>query len=395
VNILDAYVWFPYHPTGKCPHDKHVTLHDRWVWDASGSMHFLHKACLFPPKIPNDLQGCPLTVSTFEVPPYIMRRTTSKVDTKSIIYEKGLEIQIVSEFAKTTNSSINHRVPAPDGGQWGSDVGNGTWNDVAGEIARSYSDIGIAGLYYRCRLVKEIECLRPYLIDKVRWYVPCATSYPRWMSLTRVFRLSLWSAFVTAYVVVSVVMCKVVNITRTISTKASQNQAYTILPKCLLNFWAIILEESASNHPPDVAAVRAVFYGWVLYCWAVNTVYQAYLTSFLLDPGLQHQLSSEDEILISGLEYIAGTAAVFFYPKLNGTRYRHMHYTGEVHLAQTQVAEGTLAFLFAKSPVEYNIALKYKDANGVRSICKIKDDFASNFITIHVPKVFPLKPKYD
>jgi hypothetical protein len=40
-----------------------------------------------------------------------------------------------------------------------------------------------------------------------------------------------------------------------------------------------------------------------------------------------------------------------------------MHYTGEVHLAQAQVAEGTLAFLYAKFPVEYNIALKYKDAN--------------------------------
>ena len=25
VNILDAYIWFPYHPTGKCPYDKHMT----------------------------------------------------------------------------------------------------------------------------------------------------------------------------------------------------------------------------------------------------------------------------------------------------------------------------------------------------------------------------------
>jgi hypothetical protein len=190
-----------------------------------------------------------------------MKRSTSKVDTKSIIYEKGVEIQIVSEFAKTTNSSIKYRVPPPDGGYWGWDMGNGTWNGVPGEIARSYSDIGIAGLSYRCHLVKEIECLRPHLIDKFRWYVPCATSYPRWMSLTRVFRLSLWSAFVTAYVVVSVVMWKVVKITNSISTKAAQNEAYTNLPKCLLNVWAIILEESASTHPPDVATIIAVFFG--------------------------------------------------------------------------------------------------------------------------------------
>jgi hypothetical protein len=72
-----------------------------------------------------------------------------------------------------------------------------------------------------------------------------------------------------------------------------------------------------------------------------------------------------------------------------------MHYTDEVHLGQTRVAERKLAFLYNKFPVEYNIALKYKDTNGVPSICKIKDDFASNLITIHVPKGFPLKAKYD
>jgi hypothetical protein len=72
-----------------------------------------------------------------------------------------------------------------------------------------------------------------------------------------------------------------------------------------------------------------------------------------------------------------------------------MHYTDEVHLAQARVAEGKLAFLYNKFPVEYNIDLKYKGTNGVPSICKIKDDFAFNFVAIHVPKGFPLKPKYD
>ena len=72
-----------------------------------------------------------------------------------------------------------------------------------------------------------------------------------------------------------------------------------------------------------------------------------------------------------------------------------MNYTGDVDLAQARVAEGTLAFLWSKFPVEYNIALKYKDANGVPSICKIKEDVAFNLIAIHVPKGFPLKPKYD
>jgi hypothetical protein len=68
-----------------------------------------------------------------------------------------------------------------------------------------------------------------------------------------------------------------------------------------------------------------------------------------------------------------------------------MNNTVEVDLAQTRVAEGTLAFLYGKYPVEYNIALKFKDANGVPTICQIKDDFAFNLNAIHVPKSFWLK----
>jgi len=115
----------------------------------------------------------------------------------------------------------------------------------------------------------------------------------------------------------------------------------------------------------------------------------------LIDPGLQHQLSSEDEILTSGIEYSTERGVKFLYPELNGTRYRHMNYTGEIDMAQARVAEGTLAFLYDSFTVECNIALKYKDANGVPNICEIKEDFAFNLDAMIVPKGFPLKPKYD
>jgi hypothetical protein len=115
----------------------------------------------------------------------------------------------------------------------------------------------------------------------------------------------------------------------------------------------------------------------------------------LIDPGLQHQLSSENEILTSGIEYSTVTSMVFLYPDLKGTRYRRLNNTVDVDLAQARVAEGTLAFLFAKFPVEYNVALKYKNANGVPSICKINNEFAFSLVTMHVPQGFPLKAKYD
>ena len=70
----------------------------------------------------------------------------------------------------------------------------------------------------------------------------------------------------------------------------THNEAYTNIIKRFLNFWAVILEESTSDEPPHVPSI---FLMWVLYCWAVNTLYQTFLTSSLVDTGLQSQISSE------------------------------------------------------------------------------------------------------
>jgi hypothetical protein len=115
----------------------------------------------------------------------------------------------------------------------------------------------------------------------------------------------------------------------------------------------------------------------------------------LIDPGLQHQLSSEDEILTSGIEYSTAPSIIPLYPELQGTGYRHLNNTIDVDLAHARFAEGTLSFLDSTVRVEYKIALKYSNANGVPSICMIKDDFACNLVTMFVPKGFPLKQKYD
>jgi len=394
-NTLDAYICFPYQPTVQCPQVKDVVLQDRWILDSRNKSHFLHNTSLFPQKIPNDLHGCPFTVSTFPLPAMIMRKNTIEVDPENVIYDKGLEIQILTELSKSTNSSLKFRKPPPGHEYWGTDLGNGTWNGVIGEIARSNADIGIGDMWYRCHLVKEIECLTPHLIDKARWYVPCARPYPRWVGPTRAFKLSLWLGFVTVYVTISFTVWQVVKITNSIFTETAQNQAYASLSKCLLNFWAIVLGESASNNPPSVAAVRALFLAWVLYCWAINTVYQTYLTSFLIDPGLQNQLASEDAILNSGIKYGVATHALGIYPWLGERRYRYMQYFDDGESVADTIANGKLAFLGSVFPTEYLIAVKYMDADGRPRICGIKDDLAAAIATIIVPRGFPFKARYD
>jgi len=89
-NTLDSYIYFPYRPTVQCPQVKDVVLQDRWILDSRNRSHFIHNTSLFSQEIPNDLHGCPFTVSTFLVPPLIMRKNIIEVDPENVIYDKGV-----------------------------------------------------------------------------------------------------------------------------------------------------------------------------------------------------------------------------------------------------------------------------------------------------------------
>ena len=126
-----------------------------------------------------------------------------------------------------------------------------------------------------------------------------------------------------------------------------------------------------------MAVVSALFLAWVLYCWAINTVYQACLTSFLIDAGLQHPLASEDATLNSGIEYGVATHALGTYPWLCEKRYRHTKYSNHHESVVDRGANDKLAFLGSAFLMEYLIAVKYMDAGGRPRICDIKDDLAA------------------
>jgi Ligand-gated ion channel. len=387
VPALDIYTWFPYHPPGHCSDVRDAVLLDHWVSGENMSGKFVYNVSLFPPKIPLDFYGCQLRVSTFEYMPFVGRKKNTKGDPKKVIFDEGLEVRLLKHIGEKKNLSIKFLDLPADGGKWGVKLRNGTWTGVTGEIIRSYSDIATGNWWYRCHLVEEAECLTPHSVDEVRWYVPCAKPYPRWMSITRVFKLSLWLGFLSAYVIVAISMWFIVRARNSISTEPIENQAYTSVDKCLLNFWAIILEESASNNPPHVAVIRLVFFMWVLYCWAINTVYQTYMTSFLIDPGLQHQVSSEAELLDSGMTVGIPATVLSVLPGLSDERYRRHDSCKDVTACQDRMAfKGDMGFFFSKYNMEYFAAAKYVDGEGKSLVCKFDDVYCLQFGTFPVPR---------
>ncbi|PSN45721.1 Ionotropic receptor 206 [Blattella germanica] len=380
---LEVYSWFPFSPPGRCADVFDAFLVDRWYSNnATGT--FIYNASLFPNKIPKDFNGCPLRISTFEYIPFVGKM--KYIDNSSVVYEGGLEINLMILCSELTNMTIVYRLP-PTNGKWGVYMGNGTWTGITGEITSHISDVAFSGWWYRCHLIDEIECITPHLIDAVRWFVPCPKPYPRWMSTTRVFKTSIWLGFLSAYIVVALAMWKIVKWSNSISSRPIENEAYTSLVKCFLNFWAIILEESASNNPPHVVPIRAVFLMWVLYCWAVNTVYQTFLTSFLIDPGLQPHIASEDELLTSGMDFLIPDTIMSIIPGLYSKRYWGRKVCEDVPECEDRLAfKSDIALLFSKYNVEYLAAAKYMDSDGKSLVCKFDEVYSNQLIIAPVPK---------
>ena len=392
--VLNAYTWFPYRTPASCGETKDSILYDRWVLDNESNGHFLYNAPLYPQKIPKYFNGCPLRVSTFEYPPVVMELKTDKEGT--VTYEEGIEVKLLNEMVKRTNMSIVYRPLPPDNGYWGEDLGNGSWTGLPGEIIRGYSDAALDNIWYKCHLINEIECLVPHLTDSAKWFVPCAKPYSRWTSITRVFTAHFWLGFLVAYIIVTLFMWIVAKANYKIHSSGTHNEAYTNITKCFLNFWAVILEESASDYPPQVLSIRCIFLTWVVYCWAVNNVYQTFLTTYLVDTGLQSQISSEEELLQSGIAYGVHKTVLFHLPHLASKRYPRRIDCVTFEECQDRVAlKGDLAFVFSALNMAYVIAERYTDSNGNPLICMFDEVISNQIISIPVPKGLPMMGEFN
>ncbi|PSN35409.1 Ionotropic receptor 204 [Blattella germanica] len=383
--LLDVYAWFPFDPVEHCGRVRDPVVIDRWILN-SGRGQFQTNENLFPPKVPRDMKGCPIRLSTFEYGPMMLGQSTNEDGSKS--YSSGIEYFLMREIAKFTNMSLYILPPPPDGGFWGIDLRNGSWSGLAGEVMNGFSDIAAVDIWYKCNILPEMECSTPHMIDKIRWYVPCAKPNPKWSSLTRVFKASLWGAFAAMYVIVAICMWVVVTISNHTTPKQLQNEAYDGFVKCSLNFWAIILEESASNDPPKIMSIRSLFLAWVLYCYAVNTVYQTFLTSFLVDPGLQKQISSEDELLASGIVYSVFPST---YPHSVSlyTKYPKIQFCERREECLNAVAYRNEANVFSQVLTEYEISVRFVNANGDRMVCDFDEIVSIQLIVLPVMRGNP------
>jgi len=131
---------------------------------------------------------------------------------------------------------------------------------------------------------------------------------------------------------------------------------------------------------------RLLFFVFVLYCFAISTVFQTFLTSFLVDPGFESQLTSLDEILDSGIEFGCDEETNILFSLSSDLRHKEVVERAE-RCSNTEVCidrireTGNFATFASMWFVQY-----YKNiTNDHSTVCLLNDDdYGIIFITTYV-----------
>jgi hypothetical protein len=268
-----------------------ITLLDSWVISAQG--HFTKNADLFPEKISNSFNGCPMKAVIRDGNWHFTAIYVHDKDSNGnfVSHIEGLEYDLLNVVLKQMNMTFVH-VPTPAGFemQEGS-VNNVIKSMIAKEI---YIALGCVGTHYL--MESFFDSTNTYYMMNIRWYVPCSEKYPRWSSLFRILSVELWLILIMSIVIAAISTTLVGRYSCT-----SEWQGYKTLTSSLTNVWAVILGVSVSTMP-RAPSLRSLFLAWVCFSLSFSTVFQVFLTTFFIDSGYKTPIQNLDELFTSGIK---------------------------------------------------------------------------------------------
>jgi hypothetical protein len=291
-RTVEIYTGFPYNlAPARCGQFSNVVQLDTWV-QTQDTGFFLRNATLYVENVPRDLHGCILKASAIKFHPYVMCDENGTV-------EGGIDVELLRTISKKLNASVEFRIP-PGKERKGQRLANGTWTGLKGDLINDKADVIIGCLLINYEDHMIFDDTNVYRSESFTWVVARASPYPHWLSMSRVFTPISWVLLFVSVLILGFVMKYLVTF------KHSESNNDWRISKCILTVWAAFLGTGVPEMPRG-NALRVLFVSWVIYSLAVNTIYQAFFTSFEVDPGLLHQIDTFEELLDTSVVFAFST----------------------------------------------------------------------------------------
>jgi hypothetical protein len=378
INKLLLYTWFPYHQSG----EQVILLN---TWDMKNDGNLLRDSDLFPNKIPYKINSPPLRVSTLDLEPFVVLEGTYADENNKKMYNfKGPEIELLHIIMKHLNISFYYLPPPPNDTKFEDQL-----LTSVRRVALCTADVGIGALPLRLEAVDYVDFTVSYFNTGARWYVPCPRPFPRLKRIAGIFNETTW-------LMMGIVLLLVVIVTwgsaKRVAWKESHN--YRSMSGCLLNICSVFLGVAVPVLP-RTSVTRSCFLSFVCYSLAMNTVFQIFLTSILVDPGHTDQIRSFDEILYSGIEYgYTKDLHLYYFPsgsELYGDEEMKDHgqnCSDYKECLSRVINKGDYATLMAEIYAEYFVATTMPKR--IKPLCSLDSVFKTYLVNMYVQKDTPL-----
>lgn len=382
-NKLLLYTWFPYHQSGE-----EVILLNTWDMKKHGNL--FRDLDLFPNKIPNKINSRPLRVTTLDLEPFVELEETYTNENNEKMYKfKGPEIELLYVIMEHLNISLYYLPPPSNDMKYTDQLIVSIERVALGE-----ADIAIGSLPLLLEAVSYVDFTTSYFITGDRWYVPCPRPLPRLKRIAGIFHETTWSMMVIVYLLVVIVTW---GSAKLVSRKESYR--YRSISRCFLNICSVFLGVPVPVLPRS-SLTRSCFFSFVCYSLAMSTVFQTFLTSILVDPGLSDQIRSFDEILHSGIEFgYVKDSHLYYFPsgsELYGDEEVEKHgqnCSDYKECLSRVIIKGDYATLRSEIYADYFVAKTMPKR--VKPLCSLDSRFKNYLVNIYVQKDNPLLNSFN
>jgi hypothetical protein len=275
----ELHTWYPYENSERCnPAEGTVPVQVFTV----RNLNDIRKSDIFRGYIAKNFQGCLLGVQVEIKPPFVYPPKQIWYNDSGYrnVYEDGSEIELIRIIGNSLSMPLDIE-------------------DITRSEYRKFTASLYVGGYatYSSALDYLMERTRGYRTVRMDWYTPCAVRYQRWSRFFNIFSVDMWICFGLSLVLAVITVSCISNYGHI--SHLHEPKAYSNISSVTANIIAVSLSVSVNTQPRS-APLRLFFFCWVCYSVAISTVFQAYLTTFLIEPGYEEPITSLEQMIKSG-----------------------------------------------------------------------------------------------
>jgi hypothetical protein len=381
--VLNVYTWFPYNGR-QCAELVEVVLVDQCLPENGGQLS--NNEPLFPNKIPNNLLGCTIKVATFHFPPYIIQTENYTEVSGNNVTNSEAWSSCLLLLSEALNSTLVFSQPSPNAYVFQ----RISW--CIQNMIDGFVDVAIGRIPGTLLGVIFADVTVPYIFDALKWYVPCSKPALRWNKLMDMFTPSVWYSM-TVVILTSFVFWGTSN---SLARSVQESHCYRTVQYSAYNIWSAFMGVSVPQFP-RTSKLRLLFLLYMCYCFAMNTVFQALFTSFLVSPGYVKQITSCEELEHSHLIHGRDISPEEVMSGINYKKLKIKEFVCSNHtVCLTRLfTKGDITTMTLKTDAEYVLSHEVKRLSGCKVLCSVNENVFTVNTVMSLTRGHPLFEKFD